>query len=123
MGVNRLLRHPAVQKYGTGVSSAELADFTQEFSQFAASRIMGTGHSEYGGDLQAFELKDHASFAQDIAEELADAINYVAMCLARSLHAMQSASATDLKAAYESGWKDGEEYMLDAITDRVGAQR
>ena len=123
MGVNRLLRHPAVRKYGTGVSSAELADFTQEFSQFAASRIMGTGHSEYGGNLQAFELKDHAAFAQDIAEELADAINYVAMCLARSLNAMQNASATDLKAAYESGWKDGEEYMLDAITDRVGAQR
>ena len=123
MGVNRLLRHPAVRKYGTGVSSAELADFTQEFSQFAASRIMGTGHSEYGGDLQAFELKNHAAFAQDIAEELADAINYVAMCLARSLNAMQNASATDLKAAYESGWKDGEEYMLDAITDRVEARR
>ena len=123
MGVNRLLRHPAVQKYGTGVSSAELADFTQEFSQFAASRIMGTGHSEYGGELQAFELKDHAAFTQDAVEELADLVNYVSMALIRTLKAMETASATDLKAAYESGWKDGEEYMLDAITDRLEARR
>ena len=123
MRVNRLMNHPAVTNYGAGVSSTELADFVQLVSSTAVDRVLDQGHSEYGGEIQQFELKDHASFAQDIVEELADAINYLAMALARSLHTMQTASATDLKAAYESGWKDGEEHVLDAITDRLEARR
>jgi len=123
MGASSLLNHPAVSKYGTGVSSSELADFTQKFAEFTATRITGTGNREYGGEIQVFERKDHSSFAQDIVEELADSVAYLAMTLIRSLNAVQTASATDLKAAYESGFKDGEEHVLDAISDRLEARR
>jgi len=119
MSMTRILRHPAVTKYGSGVSSADLADFVQLVSDTAALRVLRQGDAEYGGEIQAFELKDNPAFAQDIAEELLDTVNYVVMTLARTLHSIQEIGATELSQAYNRGWEDGEEYVLDSLVDKV----
>jgi len=119
MSMNRIMRHPAVTKYGTGVSSAELADLVQVVADTAALRVLRQGDAEYGGDIQAFELKDNPAFAQDVAEELLDTINYVVMALARALSGIQSVSATELAQAYHRGFDDGVEETLDNMADRV----
>lgn len=81
-----LAHHPAVQKHGSGVSSAELADFTSTLSQLAHSRILTVGHEQYGTTArQRFENLSAADLAREMLEEAADAINYLAMASIRML--------------------------------------
>jgi len=81
-----LAAHPAVQKHGDGVSSAELADFTSTLSQLAADRVLTVGHQDYGqGQRQRFEGLSGPDLAREMLEEAADAINYLAMAAIRML--------------------------------------
>ena len=85
-----LIEHPAVVKHGQGVSSAELASFTECLASFAQSRIKGIGHDQYdtaGG--QEFEYRDEAATAEYMMEELADVMSYAAMAAIKVLAAMR----------------------------------
>lgn len=75
-----LLNHPAVVKHGKGMSSDELASFTEVLTSLAQSRTRGTGHDQYAQDGgQQFEGMSPAEVAEYMMEELADVVNYASM--------------------------------------------
>lgn len=81
-----LSEHPAVVKLGFGVSSEELADFTNRFAKYAETRILGTGKESYENDgKQEFEDFTVDRIVDELIDELADAQNYIAMLAIRVL--------------------------------------
>lgn len=89
-----LLGHPAVGKHGEGVTSAELADFTRSLSGLSQARVMGTGHQQYAtGKLQRFEELSPAELGRELLEELADAMNYLAMVGIKAADALAALTA------------------------------
>lgn len=77
---DNLIGHPAVRKHGQGVSSGELANFTECLASMAQSRVMGTGREQYAiGPGQEFEVRTPYQMAEYMLEELADVINYASM--------------------------------------------
>jgi hypothetical protein len=86
-----LMEHPAVQDHGKGVSSADLASFTECMASMASSRILDLGHKSYGmGDRQKFEGQTSAELIEGLLEEVADAINYLSMAAIKALVAFKA---------------------------------
>jgi hypothetical protein len=86
-----LMEHPAVQNHGKGVSSADLASFTECMASMASSRIQDLGHKSYGmGDRQKFEGQTSAELIEGLLEEVADAINYLSMAAIKALVAFKA---------------------------------
>ena len=78
--VKDLINHPAIATHGAGIATTDLADFIRQFAELTADRVSSIGADQYGqGKLQAFESKDPHEIFQEIVEELADVIAYVAM--------------------------------------------
>lgn len=85
-GPEYLSDHPAVVKNGLGVSTEELASFVEAFGDYSRSRILGTGKDSYDeGGRQAFEDMSFNELVTALAEELADAQNYLAILAVRVL--------------------------------------
>ena len=83
-----LAGHPAVTGHGKGVSSDDVASFTEALASLAQSRVKGTGHEQYGqGKLQRFEEDTSDELVTGLLEEAADAINYIAMAMVKFLAA------------------------------------
>ena len=92
--VEILLRHPAVQKHGDGVSSEELASFIGYFSTFARNRILGSGKEQYEKDShQVFEDLTPSQITLAALEEFADGINYLGMITIKMLSAYRALSS------------------------------
>lgn len=82
-----MMDHPAVVQHGQGVSSEELAGFTEAMADYAKSRIRGTGNEQYMSaiGIQEFEIRSPEETAEYLMEELADVINYASMLAIKAL--------------------------------------
>ncbi len=84
-----LAQHPAVLRHGAGMTSTDLASFIESISDFAKSRVLDIGAQQYaapeGG--QRFEDQAPEELVQAFVEEIADAINYLAMLAIKVLAA------------------------------------
>jgi len=62
-----------------GITTDELAEAQRRFSTYARLRLTGVGHTQYDrGDKQAFEDMDLHRLINEMRDELADAVNYLA---------------------------------------------
>lgn len=87
-----LMEHAAVVKHGQGVSSDELASFTECLASLAQSRIKGVGHEQYDvAGEQEFESRSPAETAEYVLEELADGMAYMAMSAIKVLAILRAA--------------------------------
>lgn len=78
--------HPAVRKHGNGMSSDDLASFTECLASFAQSRIKGTGADQYAQDgRQQFEDMTIEELQEYLLEEVADIFAYGAMIAIKAL--------------------------------------
>lgn len=85
-----LIDHPAVVKHGKGMSSADLASFTEALASFAQSRVKGTGAEQYQeANGQQFERMTPLAVAEYALEEFADVINYASMSAIKILAAVR----------------------------------
>lgn len=67
-----------------GYTSADLADFQQEFIMAATGRIRGTGNEQYSsGTHQKFEELDINDMFESAFEEVLDMMNYLGMIYIR----------------------------------------
>ena len=83
-----LAEHPAVQKHGKGVSSEELASFTECLASMTSSRIRGVGNEQYSrGNGQQFEGMTSEELTEGLLEELADVVGYASMLAIKFLAA------------------------------------
>lgn len=90
--ITTLRTSPAVRNHGEGVSSGELADFTELLAAFGAGRIEGTGAEQYAkGARQLFEGMTITELAEGFIEEVSDAQNYLAMMSIKVLAALNAA--------------------------------
>lgn len=80
-----LLDHPAVRKHGSGVSSTELGNFILTLADTAATRVLGVGAEQYGGERQRFETLTQEQQISELIDELADAYAYLAMVAIKAL--------------------------------------
>ena len=78
-------KHPAVLGLGSGVSSVDLADFIGQLAERARRRVITIGESQYGGQIQKFETLSPEKIFDELLDEVADGIAYLAMA---SIHAM-----------------------------------
>lgn len=86
-----LIEHPAVRKHGRGMSSADLASFTEALASFAQSRVRGTGAEQYEEATgQQFERMTPEAIAEYALEEFADVINYMSMSAIKMLAAVRA---------------------------------
>lgn len=74
--INPLANHAAIQHHGSGVASAELADFIMSVARMAAARVEGIGQEQYGGMIQKFEVMSSEEIFQALLEEVADIFAY-----------------------------------------------
>jgi hypothetical protein len=110
-----LTEHPAVQKHGTGVTSDELASFTEALGSLSQSRIKGTGRAQYSLNFddcgQKFEQMTGDELVTGFLEEAADAINYISMATIKFL-----AAANAAKDALDTGsGQTGLDKMREAV--------
>ena len=77
--------HPAVANLGSGVSSIDLADFIGQLAERARRRVITIGETQYGGQIQKFETLSPEKIFDELLDEVADGIAYLAMA---SIHAM-----------------------------------
>lgn len=78
--VKDLINHPAIATHGMGIATSSLADFIRVLAELTAERVSSIGADQYAqGDVQAFEAKSPHEIFQEIVEELADVVAYVAM--------------------------------------------
>ena len=62
-----------------GVTTDQLAEAQRRFTNYARLRILGTGNREYGrGSKQAFEDMGLHRLIDELRDEIADAVNYLA---------------------------------------------
>jgi hypothetical protein len=62
-----------------GISSDELAEAQRKFTTYARLRLQGVGHVQYDrGDKQAFEDMDLHRLINEMRDEIADSVNYLA---------------------------------------------
>ena len=62
-----------------GITTEQLAEAQRRFTNYARLRIMGTGHRDYNrGDKQAFEDMSIHRLVDELRDEIADAVNYLA---------------------------------------------
>lgn len=86
VGASYLSDHAAIAKQGAGVTPGELASFTESFGDYARTRIMGTGASEYSDTAgQKYETMTFNELLIELADELADVSNYSAMLATKVL--------------------------------------
>ena len=78
-------KHPAVLGLGSGVSSVDLADFIGQLAERARRRVITIGESQYGGKIQKFETQSPEKIFDELLDEVADGIAYLAMA---SIHAL-----------------------------------
>ena len=78
-------KHPAVLGLGSGVSSVDLADFIGQLAERARRRVITIGESQYGGQIQKFETLSPEKIFDELLDEVADGIAYLAMA---SIHAL-----------------------------------
>lgn len=74
--------HVAVKNHGAGVGSLNLANFTECWANYGASRILNTGRLQYelgGTGEQRFETLSSRELCDELLDELSDAGNYIAM--------------------------------------------
>ena len=78
---------------GYGITTAQLAEAQRRFTNYARLRITGTGNREYSrGGTQAFEDMSLHRLVDELRDELADAVNYLAFLdiqLARWKHDLE----------------------------------
>lgn len=77
--------HPAVLNLGAGVSSIDLADFIGQLAERARRRVITIGETQYGGAIQKFETMNPETIFDELLDEVADGIAYLAMA---SIHAL-----------------------------------
>lgn len=75
-----LTDHPAVVNHGKGVSTWDLATFMDRLHDRAVGRVFGIGQDQYadGNKPQRFETFNPSESYEELLDELADAIAYVA---------------------------------------------
>ena len=82
---------PAHPRYG--ITTEQLAEAQRRFTNYARLRIMGTGHRDYSnGSKQGFEDMSLHRLVDELRDELADAVNYLAFLdiqLARWKHDLE----------------------------------
>lgn len=67
------------QHPGYGITTDQLAEAQRRFTNYARLRIMGTGNREYSrGSKQAFEDMSLHRLVDELRDEIADAVNYLA---------------------------------------------
>lgn len=68
-----------VQHPGYGLTTDQLADAQRRFTTYARMRMQGTGHRDYSyGNKQAFEDMGIHRLIDELRDEIADAVNYLA---------------------------------------------
>jgi len=68
----------AVEHLPYGMTTQDLADAQQKFTDYARLRIAGIGHLDYSREhSQAFEDMPMREIALELRDELADAVNYL----------------------------------------------
>jgi hypothetical protein len=89
-----LNEHPAVVNHGSGVYSSDLADFVRALAEASATRIEGVGDEQYNtGELQKFEVNSVDQYVNELLEELADVMSYLAIITLKILAFRQKADA------------------------------
>lgn len=74
-----LIEHPAVFYHGSGVMSEHLADFIDRLSERTMDRVLGVGRDQYQDENgQVFETLTVGQQYEELLDELADAIAYIA---------------------------------------------
>lgn len=86
-----LADHPAVQSFGYGVQTRDLASFAESFTDYCRTRIVGTGADQYAKDgSQKFESLSFNELLLELVDELADVQNYAVMLSVRVLSLMDA---------------------------------
>lgn len=86
-----LATHPAVERFGYGVSTGDLASFAEAFTDYCRGRITGTGAEQYERDgSQKFESMSFNELLLELVDELADVQNYAVMLSVRVLSLMDA---------------------------------
>lgn len=89
-----LLEHPAVYYHGRGIMSEHLADFIDRMAERTMDRVLGIGDESYGTrEGQAFEKYDMNRQYEELLDELADAIAYIAFIAIKAGVAVRSTNA------------------------------
>ena len=72
--------HPAVTRHGHGVPTGDLTSYIESFADYANSRVRTVGAEQYAqGRVQKFETFDIPRTVDELVDELADGVVYVAM--------------------------------------------
>lgn len=67
------------QHAGYGITTEQLAEAQRRFTTYARMRLQGTGHRDYSyGNKQAFEDMGIHRLIDELRDEIADAVNYLA---------------------------------------------
>lgn len=76
-----LTDHEAVANYGNGVGSVALGNFIECFADYAKGRVLSTGALQYEGEngVQRFESLTSEQLYDELLDELADTMAYIAM--------------------------------------------
>ena len=84
--MSSLADHTAVIRHGAGVYSEDLADFTRQLADIAASRIEGVGAEQYAtGELQKFETEPLDQYINELVEEVADIFAYASIITLKAI--------------------------------------
>lgn len=88
--ISDLLDLPAVKNHGSGISSAELAEFHQALADCGKERFLGVGSKQYETLRgQKFEGMDQDELQREMLEELIDVQNYVTMLAIKVIAALK----------------------------------
>lgn len=82
-----LADHTAVIQHGAGVYSEDLADFTRQLADIAATRIATVGDEQYNDaiELQKFETASIDQYINELVEEVADIFAYAAIIVLKTI--------------------------------------
>lgn len=80
--------HPAVRYHGSGVSTWDLSTFIARISDRAEERVVGIGHEQYGHLVgpQKFETYTPEEEYEELLDEIADAVAYLAFVAIKAGH-------------------------------------
>jgi hypothetical protein len=71
--------HEKVTHSPRGMTTNDLVEAQEKFTEYARSRIAGAGNREYSrGSMQAFEDMSVVQLVHELRDEIADALNYLA---------------------------------------------
>lgn len=80
MLLSSLLDERAVEVYGQGTKSAEVASFIRALGEAAAQRVTGIGDEQYSSrDGQQYEYEPLSVYLDELLDEVTDVMAYLAI--------------------------------------------